>query len=287
MAALEVRDGIRELAREVRLEHGVDLAARIGLHTGVVLRGDMGSPDAPAHDMIVGLTPNQAARVETSAPAGEVAISDATAEIVRGYFELESLGHPEMKGVPAGVEVLRVVRATPAADRLQATRGSLTPLVGRTQELAALRAAWDAVAAPRADACAVRTVTVRGEAGIGKSRVVLALADEALDGNHTVFTGRCAPTGSAAHCSRSSGWSPHTWASIPAPTTPRDSRRSSTGVAPPDSILTRRGCSPNCSPSPRARATTVCSSARVPGVPASSTRSSPSWPSARVTAGRW
>ena len=47
VAALEVRDGIRELATEVRREHGVELAARIGLHTGVVLHGDMGSPDAP------------------------------------------------------------------------------------------------------------------------------------------------------------------------------------------------------------------------------------------------
>ena len=110
---------------------------------------------------------------------------------MRGYFELESLGHPEMKGVPAGIELFRVVSATQAADRVQAARGSLTPLVGRTQEIAALCETWDAVAAPRADACAVRTVTVSGEAGIGKSRLVLALADEALDGGHTVFIGRC------------------------------------------------------------------------------------------------
>ena len=141
--------------------------------------------------MIVGLTPNLAAHVEAAAPRGEVAISDATAELVRGYFELESLGHPDMKGVPAAIELFGVVSATQAADRVQAARGSLTPLVGRTQEMAALCETWDAVAAPRADACAVRTVTVSGEAGIGKSRLVLALADKALSGGHTVFIGRC------------------------------------------------------------------------------------------------
>src|SRR5262245_20320775 len=189
-AAREVRDRIRDLVAEVEHELGVRIGARIGLHTGVVLSGDMGSSDEPAHDMIVGLTPNQAARVEAAAPVGEVAISDATAEIVRGHFELESLGHPQMKGVPPGVELFRVVRTTPAADRLQAAGGSLTPLVGRAGELEVLRAVWRAFEVPRTGDCEVRTVTVRGEAGIGKSRVGAVLSDEAATDGHAVLPGR-------------------------------------------------------------------------------------------------
>ena len=195
LGALELRDRLHELAAAVRGEHGVELGVRIGLHTGVVLHGDMGSPDAPWRDAIVGLTPNQAARVETAAPVGEVAISDATADIVRGYFELESLGRPEMKGISPDVEVLRVIRATPALDRIQAAGAALTPLVGRREELAFLEDAWESVGASTRGTCAVRTVFVRGEAGIGKSRLALALVGRVRDGGHVVFTAQCAQDG--------------------------------------------------------------------------------------------
>jgi class 3 adenylate cyclase/predicted ATPase/DNA-binding transcriptional ArsR family regulator len=197
MAALEMRDKIRELADVVRTELGVELRARIGLNTGVVLQGDMGSPDAPDRDAIVGLTPNQAARIQTVAPAGEVAISEATAAVVRGYFEMESLGRPRMKGIEQEVEIFRVIRPTRAVDRLQAAGPNLTPLVGRQHELDVVHEVWNSLGTDGAE-CAVQTLLVRGDAGIGKSRIAQELVHDVLDGRHAVFAATCAPDRSSS-----------------------------------------------------------------------------------------
>ena len=197
MAALEMRDQIRALADVVRTEHGVELRARIGLNTGVVLHGDMGSRDAPDRDAIVGLTPNEAARVQTVTPAGEVGISEATAAVVRGYFEIESLGRPPMKGIERAVEIFRVIRPTRAVDRLQAAGPNLTPLVGRQHELDVVHDAWNALGTGGTE-CAVRTLLVRGDAGIGKSRISHALVHDVLDERHAVFAATCAPDRSAS-----------------------------------------------------------------------------------------
>jgi class 3 adenylate cyclase/predicted ATPase len=198
LAALELRDRVHDLSDAVRRELGVELAARIGLHTGVVLHSDMGSPDAPERDAIVGLTPNQAARVETAAPAGEVAISDATADVVRGYFELESLGRPAMKGIAQHVEILRVIGPTHAVDRLQAAGRMLTPLVGREREVAVLNEAWESLRTPGGDVCTAQTVVVRGEAGIGKSRIAEGLVQRARENGSIVFIGNCETDRSAS-----------------------------------------------------------------------------------------
>jgi class 3 adenylate cyclase/predicted ATPase len=192
-AGLSLRDGLRDLAEQVRREHGIELAARVGIHTGVVLTGDMGVPGAPDRHAIVGRAPNEAKRVESAAPPGEVAISDTTADIVRGYFEMASIGRPPMKGVGRSVEVFRVVCATTAVDRLQAAGPVLTPFAGRTEEVSTLRAAWDAVLTPRSDACPVRVVLLRGDAGIGKSRIARKLVATATEEGSTVFVGTCAP----------------------------------------------------------------------------------------------
>ena len=100
-----------------------------------------------------------------------------------------------MKGISPDVEVLRVIRATPALDRIQAAGAALTPLVGRREESAFLEDAWESVGASTRGTCAVRTVFVRGEAGIGKSRLALALVGRVRDGGHVVFTAQCAQDG--------------------------------------------------------------------------------------------
>ncbi len=134
LAGLELLAALDEMAATVRREQGIELAARVGIHTGVVLVGEMGAAGARRHDTIIGTTPNQAARLQTLAPEGAVVISDDTHEIVRGFFTVESLGRPTMKGIARDVEVFRVIGPTAAVHRLQTEGSSVTRFVGRQAE---------------------------------------------------------------------------------------------------------------------------------------------------------
>lgn len=181
-----------DLAPAVRAEHGIDLGARIGIHTGLVLVTEMGAAGRPEPNAVVGATPNEAARIQSVAPDGAVAISGATYEIVRGYFEVESLGKPVLKGVARDLEVFRVLRATHASDRLQAAGRVLTPLVGRDRELRVVHEQWDSVGAGASgSARRNRIVLVTGEAGIGKSRLAAQIVREILADGHAVLVATC------------------------------------------------------------------------------------------------
>jgi class 3 adenylate cyclase/tetratricopeptide (TPR) repeat protein len=191
LAGLDVMSRVARVAVEVRRQLGREPADHISTHTGLVLLTQMGAPDRPERDAVVGATPNQAARIQSVAPAGSVAISDATLEIVRGYFEVEALGRPEMKGVAGQVEVFRVVRPTEAAGRIQAAGRALTPLVGRRHELRSLRDDWASLA-PQGSGRS-RIVLLVGEAGIGKSRVAAEILRDVIPGGNALFVAMCAP----------------------------------------------------------------------------------------------
>ena len=190
LAGIDIVSALEELASKTSADHDIRPEARVGIHTGLVLLTEMGSADRPERDAVVGAAPNEAARIQSVAPAGGVAISEATHEIVRGYFEVQSLGRPAMKGMREGVEVFRVLRATQASDRLQAAGRALTPLVGRHDELRTVREHWATLGL--SGSCTTRTVLLRGEAGIGKSRVVAQIVREALADGHPLFLGMCA-----------------------------------------------------------------------------------------------
>ncbi len=159
---------------------GVEL--RVGVHTGMVISG--GEPDVPD---AVGATSEMAVRVRELVNPGEVGLSHATQRLVSGYFDCESLGLRPLPGTRHPVEVFRVERESGARDRLEAAI-TLAPLIGRTQELGALLAAWQ-----EAQQGKPRTVLLQGHAGIGKSRVVRAF-QQALRGKSVVLVKvRCSP----------------------------------------------------------------------------------------------
>lgn len=142
----------------------VGVEARVGIHTGMVISG--GVPNVPD---AIGATSGLAIRLRQEAGPGAVAISAATQRLVAGYFDCTSLGLRAVAGARHPVEVFLVGQESGAQDRLQAA-ATLSPLVGRTQELAMLLTIWD-----EAQRGMPRSVLLRGEAGIGKSRIVLAL----------------------------------------------------------------------------------------------------------------
>jgi len=138
---------------------------RVGAHTGRVVVGTVGM-GASQESLAQGDTPNIAARVQSAAEPDSLLVSDATWRIVQGYFRGESQGARELKGVAQPMCLWRVTGSSGAVSRLEGG-GALTAYVGRRREREILDAEWATVKSG-----AGRFVTVRGEPGIGKSRLV-------------------------------------------------------------------------------------------------------------------
>ncbi|HYZ76488.1 MAG TPA: adenylate/guanylate cyclase domain-containing protein [Gaiellaceae bacterium] len=162
---LDILGRMRELDSAATRRCGVRLSVRAGAHTGRVVVGTVGT-GARQEMLAQGDTPNIAARVQAHADPDSLAVTDATWRMVRGYFHAEPLGARELKGLAEQMRLWRITGASGAKSRLEADR-FLTRYVGRELELRALERQWGAVAAG-----AARFVTVRGEPGIGKSRLV-------------------------------------------------------------------------------------------------------------------
>ena len=164
------------------------LQVRIGLHTGLVVVGEMGSEQYRI-DIAVGETPNMAARIQGQAGPNEVVISTATYQLVEGLFECEDRGPQELKGIAAPQSVYRVKGEGQAQSRFEvALQRGLTPLVGRTEEVDLLHRRWE-----RAQAGTGQVVLLSGEPGIGKSRLVQELKTHTATQSPVSVECRCSP----------------------------------------------------------------------------------------------
>ena len=125
-----------------RLPH--PLQVRLGIHTGLVVAGEMGVGDQPEPLAIVGETTNIAARLQEKALPNSVVISASTARLVTGLFEFHDLGPPTLKGITTPMSAYRVLQESEAQSRFEvAVRTGLTPLVGRAEDLALLQRRWE------------------------------------------------------------------------------------------------------------------------------------------------
>src|SRR6516225_2366539 len=168
-AARAVRAGLGIVGRlqatnqKLAEQYSVRVQVRIGIHTGLVVVGDVGAGSIRHRDAIVGETPNIAARLQGEAPPDTVVISAATRRLIEGLFVFEDVGHRALKGVSALIRIFRVVGPAESIDRFDArVQRGLTPLVGRLAELDMLRQRWD-------QACdgEMRCVLLVGEPGLG------------------------------------------------------------------------------------------------------------------------
>src|SRR5438105_5199391 len=165
-------EALDQLNTRLAQERGVHLAVRLGIHTGLVVVGDVGG-GTRQEQLALGETPNLAARLQGIAAPNTVVISAATYQLLGGFFACQSLGAPLLRGFTQPLEVYQVLYESMARSRLEAAGSTgLTPLVGREQEAGLLRERWAQVK----DGVG-QVVLLSGEAGIGKSRLVQVLKE--------------------------------------------------------------------------------------------------------------
>jgi class 3 adenylate cyclase/predicted ATPase len=170
--ALGIIEAIQQLSfPTVRLPR--PLQARIGIHTGLVVVGEIGSSEK-REILALGETPNLAARLQGLAVPNSVIVSATTQRLVAGLFECQDLGPRTLKGLSTSPSVYRVIGESAARSHFEvAVSKGLTPLIGRDLEIGLLRERWGQ--AKRGEG---QVVLLSGEAGIGKSRLVQALKEQ-------------------------------------------------------------------------------------------------------------
>ena len=175
-AGLGILNAMGALNQRLPQAKGIQLSLRMGIHTGLVVVGEMGGAGRQ-EQLALGEVPNLAARIQGLAASNTLVISDATSRLVQGYFACQDLGAQTLRGVAEPVQVYCVLQESGATSRLDValTRG-LTPLVGREQEVGLLVERWEQVKAGHG-----QVVLLTGDAGIGKSRLVQMLKEHVAD----------------------------------------------------------------------------------------------------------
>jgi class 3 adenylate cyclase len=186
-AGLGMLAALGDLNPRLHQDKGIQLALRVGIHTGVVVVGAMGGAGRQ-EQLALGEVPNVCSRIEGLAAPNTIAMSEVTYRLVQGYFDCEALGEQTLRGVAEPLHVYRVLRESGAQGRLDiAQPRGLTPLVGRESEVPLLQERW-----AQAKSGQGQVVLLTGDAGIGKSRLVQVLKDHVVNEPHTRWECRSA-----------------------------------------------------------------------------------------------
>lgn len=183
-AAAGMRSALNRVNQELEARYGVTLANRTGVNTGEVVAND--DPSAN-QKLATGDAVNVAARLEQAAPQDQILLGELTYRLVRDAVDVEAVEPLELKGKAQRLAAYRLVTVHGLDGNL---RRQDTPLVGRDAELGLLETVYR-------DACehtAARLVTVIGDAGAGKSRLLAEFMDR-RGGQARILRGRCLPYG--------------------------------------------------------------------------------------------
>lgn len=186
-AGLELVAAMGPLNARLAPVYGIRLAVRVGLHTGLVVVGTVGSGARLEH-LALGEAPNVASRIQGLADRNTVALSAATARLVEGHFTLTEQGVYHLQGVTEPMQVWRVLGESGTQTRFEVvTQRGLTPLVGREEESAILWRHWQQSRAGQG-----QVVLLQGEGGIGKSRLAEDLRQHVVQEGAAYITMRFA-----------------------------------------------------------------------------------------------
>ncbi len=190
-AALAIQERLSEYSEELSGAH-IDLEVRIGLNTGLVVTGSVGE-DAAMTYTAIGDTVNLASRMESTARRGTIQVTEDTYRLTRGYFDFEELGARRVKGRREPVRSYRPLK--PRVDRRGVhafVRSGFSRFTGRSVELDSLVRWYEEARSGRG-----MLVTVSGEPGVGKSRLVRELRLGLPEGDFTYLEGGCLHYGDA------------------------------------------------------------------------------------------
>ena len=186
--ALAILEAMPDLGSGLPHEQEVELAARIGIDTGLVVVGEAIGEGSAAELAVVGETPNVAARLQALAQPNEVVIGSVTRELAGGLFEYADLGTHRLKGIAAPVQAWRVLGLSDAGDGTASATPGGGRLVGRDEEVGLLLRRWEQSKEGRGQA-----VLISGEPGIGKSTLVETVSAQVKRDGYTRIAHRCSP----------------------------------------------------------------------------------------------
>jgi predicted ATPase/class 3 adenylate cyclase len=171
LAALAMQEAVTAYAADLAARAGgLPLWLRVGVNTGEVIVTQIGGQQWHREETAMGRAIALAARMESAAEPGTVLVAEDTYRLVASQFEWMPLGQIPVKGIHQPVPVYRPVAHRPQADRRRGLPGLVSPLIGREHELLQLQGAVHRLRAGRGG-----VVTLAGEAGLGKSRLVAEL----------------------------------------------------------------------------------------------------------------
>lgn len=187
-AGLGIVETIARLNGAPRWDPTVRLAVRVGIHTGLVVVGQVGGSDRQ-EQLALGETPNIAARLQALAGSDTVLIGAATYRLIHRAFRCADLGARSLKGVTKPVHVYQALEPSSAVSAIASGEGeTLTPLVGREQEVGLLLERWELARDGQG-----QFVLLHGEPGIGKSRLLEVVKERIAVEPHVRLESRCSP----------------------------------------------------------------------------------------------
>jgi predicted ATPase/class 3 adenylate cyclase len=169
LAGLEILEAVKPYAEEIKQKWGFDLAVRVGINTGLVVVGEVGS-DLRVEYSALGDAINVAARMEQTAAPNTLQITGETQRLIAPFFDFTDLGGVDVKGKEEPVQSYRVNHALAEVGQLRGIEGLDSPLIGRADEMKTLDRAASELAEGRG-----QIVSVMGDAGLGKSRLMAEL----------------------------------------------------------------------------------------------------------------
>ncbi len=185
-AALAIQKALIPYRQRLDERYGIDFTMRIGLNSGPVVVGAIGD-DLRMDYTAQGDTANLAARMESNAEPGGVLVSKYTHRLAREFFEFEPVGAIQVKGKEAPIECCKLMKRSEVETRIAASAArGLTKFVGRRGEIGTLLETFE-----KARSGVGQVVGIVGEAGVGKSRLVLELRKRLELEDHTFLEAHC------------------------------------------------------------------------------------------------